>query len=119
VTLARTELRARVTCCRPGRLGWWGAALVKAIADKGEVESTGCLAGLVRRRMVAIDGAWDGCLAGQGWAGVRVPLMRARSSWRHCSVCWTWLNVNRCSPATPAAGAVTAGPSLASRRSGR
>ena len=29
---------------------------------------------------------------------------RASSAWRHCSVCWTWLNVKRCRPATPAAG---------------
>ena len=82
MTLARTELRARVTSCRPRRLGSWGAALVKAIADKGEVESTGCLAVVVPGRRGAIDTGEHGLLGWSGCADAWLPSMgRGTGAW--------------------------------------
>jgi len=100
-----------------GRVAWPVVARGRTGAIDWEARR-GTWVVVVRRRAAAIDGGWE-CVGGQGCAGARLPSMRVSRSLRHCSVCWTWLNVKRCSPATPAAGAVTAGPSLASRRSGR
>ena len=52
-------------------------------------------------------------------AGAAAPYpSRASSAWRHCSVCWTWLNVNRCRPSTMAPGEDRVGASRDRSRSG-
>ena len=52
--------------------------------------------------------------ASRGWS---IPV-RSSAAVRHCSAAWSWLKVNRCSPVTPAPGAVMAGAARSRKRSG-
>ena len=80
-------LSTRTRSRQPSRARWWTRLLPTMPAPM--------MTALARRGVSVINHP-----ASRGWS---IPV-RSRAARRHCSACWSWLKVNRCSPATTRAG---------------